>query len=103
MAPNQVLNRITHLPPVILQRPRYGEACNGCGLCCSLEPCGIAKARHGDIPGPCPELVYDAGRYRCRLVLMETLATEMGLIPGEFQALVTEALGIGKGCDSEYP
>jgi hypothetical protein len=26
-----------------LQKPSYGATCNGCGLCCKLEICGVGE------------------------------------------------------------
>jgi hypothetical protein len=92
------MNDTISLPPTIIPKPRHGMACNGCGLCCTLEPCGIAKALLGDIPGPCPILVYQDGKYRCGYVLMEA---EARAIKPDFEPLITNALGIGKGCDAE--
>lgn len=40
------------------EKPKYGDACNGCGACCAAEVCWIGKAvlqnEHAD--GPCPLL-----------------------------------------------
>lgn len=81
------------LPPIIQAKPLFGEPCNGCGLCCAREVCGIGKMVHGDIEGPCPSLTYSADRFWCSLVVVEKLA---GLQP-----MIAEALGVGRGCCSD--
>ena len=81
------------LPPVIQQKPTFGEPCNGCGFCCAAEVCGIGKQVHGDIEGPCPSMTYQEGRFFCGVVLIEELA---GMEP-----LIRQALGIGRGCDAD--
>ena len=53
---------------VSLNKPAYGDPCNGCGLCCLAEPCPIAKEILGQSEGACKALVFDDGRYWCDLV-----------------------------------
>ena len=81
------------LPPVIQTKPAFGLPCNGCGLCCAEEVCGIGKMVHGEIDGPCPSLVLIGELYRCGLVMAEAI--------GNLPPLISDALAIGKGCDSE--
>jgi ABC-type thiamin/hydroxymethylpyrimidine transport system permease subunit len=80
------------LPPIIQAKPSFGAPCNGCGLCCAEEVCGIGKIVHGDIQGPCPSLMFVGDRFRCAVVMTELVA---GMPPK-----IAEALGIGKGCDA---
>lgn len=77
-----------------LTKPRRGEPCNGCGLCCSIEVCAIGEKIFGDV-SPCPALKYADGRTYCELVLMEK--DENPRLP----FMVHKALGIGKGCCSD--
>jgi hypothetical protein len=79
------------LPPIeVLQKPKYGNPCNGCGLCCHMEVCSIGRLAFETDIAPCPGIVYGAGRAWCALVLSESTL-------GGPQ-LIAEALGVGKGC-----
>ena len=78
----------------MLDKPKFGSPCNGCGLCCKTEVCGIGKEFYGSQQqAPCPSLMFENGRYWCGFVLAEDLTRSASLIGN--------ALGIGKGCDSD--
>ena len=79
------------LPP----KPRYGMACNGCGLCCATELCRVADIIFPGAQAPCPalKLTPDGTRTYCEIVAFEKFA---GMEP-----LTATALGIGKGCSME--
>jgi len=66
--------------------------CDGCGYCCTVEPCIISCGYHGKPEGPCPSLVREGKRFRCGLI---ESAWE---ISPEFAATLEAALDIGKGC-----
>lgn len=76
-------------------KPKFGEACNGCGLCCALELCVIGGIAFSGAQPPCPalKLTPDGSRTYCELVAMEKAA---GLEP-----LIQRGLGIGLGCSME--
>jgi hypothetical protein len=76
------------LPP----KPKYGEACNRCGLCCALELCVIGELAHPGASAPCPSLkmLADGTGTYCEFVAAEQ---HFGLEPK-----VSRALGIGNGC-----
>lgn len=77
------------------EKPPRGQACNGCGLCCAMEQCQVSVMGFGELPAGeiCPALTFDAGRFWCRLVLIEAA------LPGP--KLIAEALGIGTECTVE--
>lgn len=77
------------------QKPRYKEACNGCGLCCALELCPVAEVAFPGAQAPCPALkIAPAGNSTyCELVMIERLS---GMEP-----LLQRGLGIGLGCSME--
>jgi hypothetical protein len=79
----------------MIQKPKFGSPCNGCGLCCQLERCAIAVKALGEGPGPCPGLVWREGRSSC---LMVEEADRMG---PEYSGMIRYRMGIGLGCDSE--
>lgn len=73
-------------------KPKYGSACNGCGLCCAIELCVAGKLAFPGASAPCPALKLrgDCKSTYCQLVAIEIAA---GLTP-----MLQNALGIGKGC-----
>lgn len=79
------------------QKPKFGTACNGCGICCALELCEAGKIVFLGASAPCPalKLTPDGSRTYCELVAFEKVAMEE--IPG-MQPLLQLALGIGVGC-----
>jgi hypothetical protein len=79
------------LPP----KPKHGAACNGCGLCCALELCEVAKIMHPGASAPCPslKLTPDGTRTYCEVVAFEEFAG--------VERLTAKALGIGLGCSME--
>lgn len=86
-------------------KPALGAPCNGCGVCCTAEPCPLGQLRFLRRCGPCPALVWQtaAGRYTCGLV-----AEPRRWLPG-LPARLYPALGrwlgrriaAGRGCDSD--
>ena len=88
----------------LLPKPRRGEACNGCGLCCALELCDLAVNLFGEAQSaPCPALEYEGGRAWCGMV--RSPAKHMKLkfsLPEEFEyelsTGIEQILHIGKGC-----
>jgi hypothetical protein len=99
------------------QKPRFGEPCNGCGYCCTMQPCALAEEFLKCTTGPCVALERDGDRTGCGLVrnplgylfkaahpqadvpvLDAPLATQAG---SELSADMARALGIGLGCDSD--
>jgi hypothetical protein len=86
-----------------LQKPSYGATCNGCGLCCKLEICGVGEMALADLGvydgpeawPPCIFLVELDGLYRCKLVLVE--ADNLYKLPGA-EPRIANSLRIGWGC-----
>lgn len=64
------MHQVIHIHPEAPAKPAAGQPCNGCGVCCLVEPCPVgmlvSRRRHG----ACKALVWaDAeGRYRCGLL-----------------------------------
>ena len=93
---------------VTLPKPRFGKPCNGCGLCCSTERCGLAVQILGAGPGPCPALEWQEGRSWCGLLRNPrrhlpsiALLFVRGDEIGKFQCELASALAISSGCDSD--
>lgn len=98
-------------------KPLKGEACNGCGYCCSVSPCALAEEFLNCTAGPCVALEYSEGRSLCGLArnplgyLFKAAhpAEEVAVLDAapaipagqELSAQIAQALGIGKGCDAD--
>ena len=101
---------------MIQPKPKFGQACNGCGYCCSTEPCELAREHLGCQTGPCVALEITDGKSGCGLVrnplgylwlrekpsddkaiLNDAKVIELG---GALSAEIASALGVGRGCDS---
>jgi hypothetical protein len=83
-------------------KPRHGEPCNGCGLCCAAERCPLAVVLIGDGPAPCPALELDEGRFWCGLIrntAKYTIAIEAEKAPWLGEILRQQYFGTG--CDSD--
>lgn len=98
-------------------KPRFGEPCNGCGYCCTVQPCQLAEEFLNCKQGPCIALELRDGKTSCGLVRnplgylyraahpTSDAALLADVPPGEasqqLSADLAAALGIGKGCDSD--
>ena len=92
-----------HLPI----KPAMGAPCNGCGWCCSEEPCGVARKFIPDHPpeGPCLALEWDAGRFACGMIRRPSHYMRL---PNDWAdevlgGMIAGALGAGRGCCAEGP
>lgn len=85
-------------------KPDYGQACNGCGVCCSAEPCPVARVFLWQRRGACRALEWhtDAGAYRCGMLLRP--AHYLYFIPVVLQTwfsrLVSRWIAANSFCDS---
>src|SRR5882672_9879651 len=93
---------------VVARKPKHGEPCNGCGLCCMMSICDLGQDvfKREAIPGPCPALRQnkeDPTKYHCGLIAdPATYAPERTTIYGaETMSMGAEILvGAGVGCDA---
>ncbi|NML61806.1 hypothetical protein HHL21_12085 [Massilia sp. RP-1-19] len=99
-----------------LQKPKFGEPCNGCGYCCTMEPCKLAQEFLRCMTGPCVALETRDGRAICGLVrnplgyLFKAAHPEADVpvledapdieASTQLSGDLAAALGIGKGCDT---
>lgn len=103
--------------PTALPKPKFGADCNGCGYCCSVEPCQLAQEFLSCINGPCVALEVQDGRTLCGLVrnplgyIFKAAHPEMD-VPlldaapqsaegNKLSVQLASALGLGKGCDAD--
>jgi len=82
-------------------KPPIGAACNGCGVCCSAEPCPLGMLLSLRGRGRCRLLRFDAERSRYRCGLMARVdAPPTAWHRRLTQPLVARWIGAGLGCDS---
>ncbi len=93
-------------------KPEVGAPCNGCGLCCLLEPCPMGVLLSGRRHGACVAVRWesDLSEYRCSVVsdTSEFLESRwprflQGLVPWVspiLRRLAGRWIAAGQGCDS---
>jgi hypothetical protein len=89
----------------MIGKPKFGDKCNGCGVCCIIEPCLLANEALDCYEGPCAALEQqEDGSYACGLVKRPAWYMFNEDVPSEQTKDISEffatALGIGKGCDA---
>lgn len=92
-----------HLHRAAPPKPAVGQPCNGCGVCCALETCPLARLRFLRKNGPCPALEWtaDESRYRCGLLARP--GAYLGWLPSLAEPLARRLcarwIAAGDGCD----
>lgn len=83
-----------------LPKPREGQPCNSCGLCCLREQCPISLTLFGE-SAVCPALNASGDKLLCGLV---TDGASYARVPPVWNADLSAAfallLGAGQGCDT---
>ncbi len=94
------------------RKPAVGAPCNGCGVCCLVQPCPLGMVISHRRTGACAALLWDGGRsvYRCGAVARPQAALHTALpaclrrlIPWLAPVLARLArrwIAAGRGCDS---
>lgn len=83
----------------ILNKPPFGDPCNHCGVCCSLELCDVAEEYFLGSPLPCPALEYREGRFLCGLIVRPSYHLNLHFNGDKILSpLFTQAIGAGQGC-----
>ncbi|MCM3564651.1 MAG: hypothetical protein ACO1OR_08540 [Hydrogenophaga sp.] len=100
---------MTH--PIILVRPEappkpaLGAPCNGCGVCCLLEPCPLGRVISRKRQGACNALRWDdaSGIYRCGALTdaAGVLGPRWGFAAPLLRRLARRWIAVGVGCDAE--
>lgn len=98
-----------------LDKPKQGDPCNGCGMCCLVQVCALG-VELGDSQA-CKALLHGSdGSYACGLVrnpyryvapdIVEAFQKIDSFYPGEnrgeqmLKDMYAKELGAGRGCDS---
>lgn len=84
-------------------KPPEGEPCNGCGVCCLLETCPLARLRFLQAKGPCPALAWSASEKRYLCGLLVNPEKYIGWRPATgnkiARRLLSRWISAGQGCD----
>ena len=95
--------RIIHLHAAAPAKPAEGAPCNGCGVCCALETCPVARLRFLQIAGPCPALEWSDGENRYVCGLLTSPRRYLRWLPaaatGLAGRLFARWIAAGQGCD----
>jgi hypothetical protein len=100
-----VIEQVIHLHPNAPAKPAEGQPCNGCGVCCALDTCPVARLRFMQSAGPCPALEWSAddSRYHCGLLLRPChyLPGLPETAEGMARRLMRRWIASGIGCDCD--
>jgi hypothetical protein len=93
-------------------KPALGAPCNGCGVCCLLEPCPLGVVLSGRRQGACVAVRWqgDQHQYRCG-ALMAPADVLAAALPRPLKSwgpwlapslarLANRWIAVGQGCDS---
>ena len=95
--------KIIELHALAPDKPDCGVRCNGCGVCCAVEPCPVGHIYLFQFRGKCRALLWqdEASRYVCGMVVCPD--HYMSLIPERwrehFGKFFASRIAAGAGCD----
>ncbi len=98
-----VVERVILVHALAPARPAPGAACNGCGVCCAIEPCPLGMLVSRRRYGACRALRWDddLGRYRCGM--LSAPADALPALPRWLAPAVAQLarrwIAAGSGCD----
>ena len=102
------------IEPLAPAKPSWGAPCNGCGICCLVQPCPVGMVLSATRQGACEALHWDAQRasYRCgalvrpaevlREVLPRPLRSLSGALAPLLSAIARRSIAVGVGCDCDF-
>jgi Fe-S-cluster-containing hydrogenase component 2 len=96
--------QVIHIHQSAPEKPKLGDSCNGCGVCCLAEPCPISLIMFMQRSGPCPAVVWQSHRnkYECGMVISPS--AQHRCIPVWADPLLIRLfkrwIAVGIGCDS---
>ena len=106
------LHTLIHIHPEAPGKPLAGAPCNGCGVCCLVEPCPLGVLLSRSRRGACQALRWNAehARYQCGAVVAPADVVQRALPAGwgVFLPVLVPLLprvamrwiAAGQGCDS---
>jgi hypothetical protein len=83
-----------------LEKPRFGDKCNGCGLCCASQLCDLAEQQFAGAVAPCPALEWEDGRTYCGLVRHPSRHLKINFAGADnsLAPLTEQLIAVGQGC-----
>jgi hypothetical protein len=92
-----------HIHPAAAPKPAWGEPCNGCGVCCAVEPCPVGMLISRKRRGACAALLWDAAesRYRCGVVSEPQRYVATRWLAAALARIALRMIAAGKGCDCD--
>lgn len=98
------MKQIIYLHPLAPAKPAIGAVCNGCGVCCAVEPCPIGMLISRKRQGRCAALQWDEvqTRYVCGVVAQPEayLAVNWPWLNQLASRWAKRWIAAGSGCDS---
>lgn len=96
-------HRVIHLHLQAPAKPAEGATCNGCGVCCSAEPCPLGQWLSRSRTGACAALDWDDGAVRYHCGVLATPSRWLPWLPAAAaRALARRWIAAGAGCDSDF-
>jgi hypothetical protein len=99
------MHRVIELHVAAPAKPAPGAPCNGCGVCCALEPCPLGVLASRRVHGACAALAWDdaESRYRCALVVrpQQGLPQVLRAAAPLVARLARRWIAAGAGCDCD--
>jgi hypothetical protein len=96
--------QVVHWHPGAPPKPPEGAPCNGCGLCCLMEPCPLGMLVSRRRTGACVALRWSEadGRYLCGMVADPGAVTGWNRpwVVRWQKALARRWIAAGVGCDA---
>jgi hypothetical protein len=104
--------QVIHIYPSAPPKPALGQVCNGCGVCCLVEPCPLGIVLSAKRIGACVAVRWNAPaqQYRCGVVVNATQALDQALpamlrwlapvLGWPLARLARRWISVGSGCDS---
>lgn len=100
------MHRIIEIHAAAPPKAALGRACNGCGVCCAVEPCPVGVFVLLQFKGRCRALRWQAedSRYVCGMMVQPTdylrwLPAALGAWAGRMFA---RRIAAGSGCDADF-
>ncbi|MDO9003235.1 MAG: hypothetical protein Q7V20_07265 [Aquabacterium sp.] len=102
-------HQVIHIHAEAPLKPALGAPCNGCGVCCLVEPCPVGMLISRRRKGACDVLVWsdDASAYRCGLLVDPDRFTagrwmSWGPLRRLWLRWARRVIAAGRGCDADF-
>lgn len=101
--------RVVWIEPDAPAKPAWGAPCNGCGVCCLMEPCPVGMVLSRRRRGPCAALRWVPAERRYRCGALAAPGEVLGWGPGPLgrrlsawvRPLLARWIAAGTGCDCD--